>query len=180
MIGVYDFCGQYDWTFEWFRQNGGEQILHEYWLEAISKDSQSHAAELIIKNGFDGMVTYWGHTLKHEGAAYTTSFDGKAFRIDMQECPSKGFLIRNKIGVYHDYCDHCMGWIGPLLKRAGFVLDQEHNHCGQCWMEIRRIDDLTPPRDSTGPDDVRLRPDWKKPGCKIDAYRHTNDPNDKL
>ena len=95
MIGVYDFCGHYDWTFEWLRQQGGEALLRQYWDEAIHQDSQRHAAELIQEHGFAGMATYWGHTLEHEGAGYHTTAAKDAFRIDMHDCPSKGFLIRN-------------------------------------------------------------------------------------
>ena len=47
MIGVYDFCGHYDWTFEWLRQQGGEALVRQYWDEAIHRDSQRHASELI-------------------------------------------------------------------------------------------------------------------------------------
>jgi hypothetical protein len=183
MIGAYDFCGHYDWTFEWLCAQGGEALVRQYWDEAIHRDSQSHAATLIQKHGFAGMATYWGHTLEHEGAGYHTTASKDVFRIDMHDCPSKGFLIRNDLGAYHDYCDHCMGWIGPMLKQAGFAVDHEHNHCGQCWWEIRRLSDNTPPSEPgtlAGSDDVRLRPDWSGAATKLDVYKHSNRPDDKV
>jgi len=182
MIGVYDFCGHYDWTFEWLRRQGSETLLRQYWDEAIRGDSQRHAAELIQEQGFAGMATYWGHTLEHEGAGYHTTATEDAFRIDMHDCPSKGFLIRNGLGAYHDYCDHCMGWIGPMLKQAGFSLDHEHNHCGRCWWEIRRSSDRTLPSQPgalAGPHDVRLRADWRVAEGGLDVYRHSNRADDK-
>jgi hypothetical protein len=183
MIGVYDFCGHYDWTFEWLRRSGGEPLLRQYWEEAIHRDSQRHAASLIQDQGFQGMAMYWGHTLQEEGAGcHTTAAEG-VFRIDMHDCPSKGFLLRNGLSAYHDYCDHCMGWIGPMLKKAGFVVDHEHNHCGQCWWEIRRVDDATPPSAAgtlAGAHDVRLRSDWNNAGGQHDVYRKSNDPDDKV
>jgi hypothetical protein len=183
MIGVYDFCGHYDWTFEWLRQQGGESLVRQYWAEAIGRDSQRHAAELIRKGGFAGMASYWGHALEEEGAEWQTSAAEDRFRIDMHDCPSKGFLIRNGLGAYHDYCDHCMGWIGPMLKQAGFAADHEHNHCGQCWWEMRRLNDHRPPSEpgtAAGPHDVRLRADWGGAGGKLDVYRHGNGPDDKV
>ena len=183
MIGVYDFCGHYDWTFEWLRQQGGEPLVRRYLDEAIHQDSQRHAAGLIQKQDFAGMASYWSHTLEHEGAGYHKSADAGTFRIDMHECPSKGFLIRNGLGAYHDYCDHCMGWIGPMLKTAGFAVDHEHNHRGQCWWEIRRLADATPPSKPAtlaGPQDVRLRPDWRAKAGMIDVYHHANDPDKKV
>ena len=177
MTGVYDFCGHYDWTFEWLRAQGGEELVRQYWDEAIHRDSQRHASELIRKQGFAGMAAYWGHTLKDEGAGYHTTAGEGVFRIDMRECPSIGFLLRNGLRAYHDYCDHCMGWIGPMLKEAGFAADHEHNHGGQCWWELRRASDNTPPSEPgklAGSDDVRLRAEWKRSAAKVDAYRRSN------
>jgi hypothetical protein len=181
MLGCYDFCGHYDWTFEWLRARGGEPLVREYWDTAIAQDSQRHAAALIRSRGITGMAEYWGRTLEHEAAGYHCTSTEKAFRIDMHQCPSKGFLIRNGLEHYHDYCDHCMGWIGPMLKRAGFTVDHEHNHCGQCWWEIRASTDATPPSAPgvlSGENDVRLRTGWKQP-TPLDTFSRSNDPDDK-
>ena len=181
MLGCYDFCGHYEWTFEWLRQQGGEPLVRAYWDEAIHRDSQTHASELILSKGIEGMKEYWGHALAQEGAGYHTTATDKVFRIDMHECPSKGFLLRNELEQYRDYCDHCMGWIGPLLQRAGFVIDHEHNHCGRCWWEMRREEDATPPSgpgELSGEHDVRLRSDWQQP-THLDTYERASDPDDK-
>lgn len=164
MIGVYDFCGHYEWTFEWLRQQGGEGLVRDYWVEAISIDSQRHARELILGKGIAGMAEYWGHTLAEEAAGWNCTTTPDAFRIDMHECPSKGFLLRNGLEQYTDYCEHCIGWIGPVMKDAGFVIDHEHNHCGQCWWVFRRAPGVVP---STH--DVRDRADWQS-GKGIDSY----------
>jgi hypothetical protein len=181
MLGCYDFCGHYEWTFQWLRQQGGEALVRTYWDEAIHRDSQQHAWRLISAKGIQGMVEYWGKTLEDEKAAYHTTATDSVFRIDMHECPSKGFLIRNNLKQYHDYCDHCMGWIGPLLKKAGFVVDHEHNHKGQCWWEIRPASDPTPPSkpgNLAGEHDVRLSEDWKH-FDPLDVYSRANSPDEK-
>ena len=54
MIGCYDFCGHYEWTFEWLRQQGGHELVKAYWDEAIHHDSQRHAIELIAAQGHRG------------------------------------------------------------------------------------------------------------------------------
>lgn len=182
MLGVYDFCGHYEWTFAWFRQQGGEALLREYWDRAIHQDSQRHAAALILEKGFAGMREYWGHTLAEEGAGHHTTATEKVFRIDMHACPSKGFLIRNHLQQHPDYCDHCMGWIGPLLQRGGFVVDHQHNHQGQCWWEIRPATDPTPASPAgelAGAQDVRLRRDWQPASHPMDTYTRATDPADK-
>lgn len=175
MIGVQDFCGHYDWTFEYIRRTYGEAALEKYWAEAIAFDSQAHAFDLIRDKGFDGMDEYWGHTLTQEEAGYAITRTEDAFRIDMHECPSKGFLIRNGLEAHPDYCSHCMGWIAPVAQRAGFTIDHAHNHRGQCWWELYRPE--TPPNreallQQAGEKDVTRREDWPAPdmhdyrGCK--------------
>ena len=183
MIGIYDFCGHYEWTFQWLHNQGGHDLVRCYWDEAIHQDSQRHAEALILARGFDGMDEYWGHTLGEEGGEWEVSRSDDAFRIDMHHCPSKGFLIRNGLKQHPDYCDHCLGWIGPLMKKAGFVIHHEHNHCGQCWWEIRHSSDpaqASAPGGLAGKADVRLHDDWKPPGAQIDSYERATDPDDKL
>lgn len=78
--------------------------------------------------------------------------------------PSKGLLIQIGQQEYHDYCQHCMGWIKPIMERAGFVIDHEHNHHGQCWWEMRpagqEAQESEPPIHDAG--DVRLRRGWQQ------------------
>lgn len=182
MLGVYDFCGHYEWTFEWLRRRGSESLVCRYWDRAIHRDSQTHASKLILKKGIEGMKEYWGHTLQEEAAGYRTTATDKVMRIDMYACPSQGFLMRNRLKSYHDYCDHCMGWVGPLMKRAGYVIDHEHNHDGQCWWEIRKASDTTPLSISgqfAGAKDVRRRKNWTRAGQSIDRYTRSNHPTSK-
>jgi hypothetical protein len=163
MIGCAEFCGTYDWTFEYLRRTHGEDAVRAYWEQAISVDSQRHARELIVGRGIAGMIEYWAHTLEEEEAGYTCSHTAAVYRIDMFACPSQGFLQRRGIEFYHDYCDHCMGWIKPLMDEAGFVIHHDHNHEGQCWWEMRPVDDdpgPSAPGGFAGEKDVRLRPGY--------------------
>jgi hypothetical protein len=185
MIGCYDFCGHYEWTFDWLERAGGPGLVREYWSEAISRDSQRHARELIEREGFAGMAKYWGHTLAEESPerGFTVTRQTDVFRIDIHDCPSKGFLLRNGLEQYRDYCDHCIGWVGPMMRESGFVIDHEHNHCGQCWWEMRKRD---APASPTSPDemltksDVRRQPNWSREGIARDRFRRANSPDEKL
>jgi hypothetical protein len=184
MIGVYDFCGHYEWTFEWLRREGGEALVRQYWDEAIHRDSQRHAAALIVPGGIEGMKQYWGHTLAEEAAEFQPTAADQVYRFDMYQCPSKGFLLANGLEQYHDYCDHCIGWLGPLMRRAGWTIDHEHNHRGQCWWEMHRADEppdapATALDAATATRDVRRRPEWNPPGTHLDSYRRATGPADK-
>jgi len=181
MIGCYDFCGHYEFTFAWLDKQGGITLVREYWLEAISLDASKETRALIQKEGFAGMRKYWGHTLKEEAAGYTFSSDEETFRIDMHACPSKGFLLKNGLQQYTDYCDHCLGWIGPLMEDAGFVVDHEHDHQGMCWWEFRKREDPTA-RSAPGTlgeeNDVRLRPQWNR--ATLDVFRRAVSEREKV
>lgn len=184
MIGCYDFCGHYEWTFAWLERAGGHALVRAYWDEAIHRDSQRHAGELIRREGFDGMARYWGHTLLEESPdqGFSIQRGPDVFRIDMHACPSKGFLLRNGLEQHHDYCDHCMGWVGPMLRAAGFVSDHEHNHRGQCWWEIRPAGTPgghAPAGSVAGDRDVRLRPDWTPVDAVLHRYVKATDPDAK-
>jgi len=180
MIGSYDYCGHYEFTFQWLESLGGVELVREYWLEAISIDAQRHAREIIIPEGLAGMKKYWSHSLEEEAAGYAFTSDEKRFRIDMHVCPSKGFLMNNGLEQYSDYCDHCLGWIGPMMKDAGFVVDHEHDHCGMCWWEFRKNDDLTAPSavgEFAGDKDVRLQPAWNS--ATLDVFHRVVDDRNK-
>ncbi len=177
MIGCYDFCGHYEWTFGWLERRGGEVLVKAYWETAISHDASRQARELIIPHGIAGMREYWRHTLEEEAAGYDLTSDATCFRIDMHACPSKGFLLRNGLQQHGDYCDHCIGWIGPVMEDAGFVVDHEHNHRGQCWWEFRRRQDPGLPSDPgafSGAKDVRLGPEWNSETAHDVFRRATN------
>ena len=159
---------------------GGHELVRQFWDEAIHQDSQIHARDLILPHGLDGMKRYWAHTLDHEAAGFAITHQDDAIRIDMHDCPSKGFLIRNGLAQYGDYCDHCMGWIGPMMREAGFVVDHEHNHLGKCWWEMRARNIPTPaslPGTLSGEQDVRLDQGWAC-GTK-DMYFRATDADEK-
>lgn len=165
MLGVQDFVGYYDWTFAYLERNYGRCALQRYWRQAVALDAQQHARRLFLTQGIDGMQAYWSHTLDAEDAGYTLSRGQDFFRIDMFDCPSLGYLIKHHLRAYHDYCAHCMAWIVPLMDEAGFVVDHEHNHAGQCYFEMHRANDRLrshqppPIRDR---EDVRNNRSWKQ------------------
>jgi hypothetical protein len=140
MLGCHDFCGYYEWTFHYLRRNFGEAALKDYWQQAIAADSQQHYLNAARQEGLRGLHETWSQTGVDEKCDWTVTLDepGNVLRLDMRECPSKGFLLDNDLNADEDYCDHCMGWIGPALQQIGVeVAAHEHNHCGQCWWEIQ-------------------------------------------
>lgn len=142
MLGAQDFCGYYDWTFSYLRQHIDPGAAHRLWAEAISK-AQQHYTDAGRAHGLRGLYETWVHTGEDEHCDWTFTLDEKknVLRWDMRQCPSKGHLIENDLYADEDYCDHCMGWIKPVLEAiGGEMVVHEHNHCGQCWGEMRLND----------------------------------------
>ena len=70
-----------------------------------------------------------------------------------------------------------------MMQGAGFVIDHEHNHLGQCWWEMHpaegagaRTGEQTP----VAAADVRQTPAWLAPGSHLDRYLRATDPDSKL
>ncbi len=58
MIGVQDFIGYYDWTFEYLRRNFGEQAVRDYLRDYLA-NCQSPKTGLLA----------WGEAVRRAGAA---------------------------------------------------------------------------------------------------------------
>ena len=162
MLGCHDFCGYYDWTFAHIRRELGEAVLRKVWAHAIGGDAQQAYLEAANREGLRGLFNVWTKTGEDEHCDWTFTLDEQrnVLRWDMRNCPSKGFLLENDLNADEDYCDHCIGWISPLLAKAGIeVTAHEHNHCGQCWAEMRIGGKLYAPLDL--PCDIHKGARWR-------------------
>jgi hypothetical protein len=162
MIGAQDFIGYFDWTFEYLRRHCGESGVTQFFEDTLAHRLNVDALLLFKEKGLQGMAEYWGYAF---GVGPKTMLTDKFFRFEMHNCPSRGYLIETGQEAYHDFCEHCMGWIRVVTAETGFLVDHEHNHQGQCWWEIRPVGSE---RDSPGPppirgaDDVRLQDGWER------------------
>lgn len=139
MLGCQDFCGYYEWTFHYLRRRFGKAALEKYWSQAVAADAQQHYIEAARNEGLRGLYKSWSKTGIDEECDWTVSLDEaeQVLRLDMRSCPSKGFLLDHDLNADEDYCDHCVGWIGPALEIVGAeVVAHVHNHCGQCRWQI--------------------------------------------
>jgi len=163
MLGCQDFCGHYDWTFHYVRRRWGQAAVEMLWREAIANDSQQHYAEAGAEAGLRGLYETWTKTGYDEHCDWTFTLDEQknVLRWDMRQCPSKGFLIQNDLVADEDYCNHCMGWVIPMLESiGGEIVEHEHNHCGQCWATMRMKNRPTEPLDLDV--DIRKDPRWNQ------------------
>jgi hypothetical protein len=162
MLGCQDFCGYYEWTFHFVRRNWGPAGVESLWREAIGGESQRHYADAAAQSGLRGLYRTWVGAGEDEKCDWTFTLDEEknVLRWDMRQCPSKGFLTCHDLNADEDYCNHCMGWIIPMLESVGAeIVEHEHNHCGQCWATMRIKD--RPSRALHVEADVRDDPRWR-------------------
>jgi len=171
MLGCHEFCGYYEWTFHYFRRRFGQAAVAQLWADAIGGDSQQHYAEAARRDGLAGLYRTWVKTGEDESCDWTFTLDEarNVLRWDMRRCPSKGFLLANGLNADEDYCDHCMGWMIPLLRSVGVEVGQhEHNHLGQCWGTMHAVDRPTEALDVAG--DIRDDARWQ--AGYLDRWEH--------
>jgi hypothetical protein len=172
MLGCHEFCGYYEWTFHFVRRKWGQEAVALLWAEAIGGESQQHYTDAARQAGLLGLYRTWVKTGEDESCDWTFMVDESrnVLRFDMRRCPSKGFLTTHDMNADEDYCDHCCGWMVPLLDAVGVeVLAHEHNHLGQCWGMLRQKDRPSEPVPVEG--DIRRNLHW---GCGyVDRWEHS-------
>ena len=115
----------------------GEAALEAYWL-AISKNQERHILELIETQGLEGMHEYWSHIKIEENCDMDLDFNEDRLELRMNVCPSLSKVMDNDAAPMERYCDHCAGWIGPIMDKVGYhlVYDVIDRTKPQCTMKV--------------------------------------------
>lgn len=136
MIPSDHFTRFYNEVFK-FLETQGEAALEDYFLE-ISKNQEKHILHLIREKGFEGMYQYWSVIRDEENCELDLGYDEDKFELRMHLCPSLTKAKDNDAEPFGRYCDHCAGWIGPIMDKTGYhlVYDVIDRNKPQCVMRI--------------------------------------------
>jgi len=118
MIPSDHFVRFYNEVFRYLDGLGGSE-LEKYWLE-ISRHQELHCLDLFRGKGLKGMYEYWEHIRIEENADMTLALHDDHLHIAMNGCPSLAKVMDNDAGAFIKYCDHCPGWVAPLMQKCGF------------------------------------------------------------
>jgi hypothetical protein len=132
MIPSDHFTRFYNEVFK-FLEAQGEQELEAYFL-AISKNHEKHILELIETKGLAGMYEYWEHIRIEENCDMDLELHEDHLALRMNVCPSLTKVLDNDAEPMGRYCDHCAGWIGPIMDKTGYhlvydVIDRKKPQC---------------------------------------------------
>ena len=102
-----------------FLEKQGSGHLEKYWLE-ISHHQERHCLELFKEKGLQGMYDYWEHIRIEENCDLTLKLSDDCLHSRMNKCPSLSKVLDSDAEPSKRYCEHCAGWVGPLLLKAGY------------------------------------------------------------
>lgn len=136
MIPSDHFTRFYNEVFK-FLESAGEEHLQSYFLE-ISHNQEKHILDLIRTSGFAGMEEYWSRIRDEENCDLDIDVNADRFELRMNLCPSLTKAKDNDAERFRRYCDHCAGWIGPIMDKTGYhlVYDVIDRDKPQCVMRI--------------------------------------------
>jgi hypothetical protein len=113
------FVRMYNELFKMLAERSQED-LREYWL-AISALQTTIVGPEFREKGFQGMYDYWDRIRIEENCDMDLEITEDYFEIRMNVCPSLSKNLDNDAGQCTQYCDHCAGWINPVIKNAGYI-----------------------------------------------------------
>jgi hypothetical protein len=99
----------------------GHGELQDYWLE-IARLQDTIVGPYITKDGLKGMYDYWEHIRIEENCDADLMFNEDYFEFKMNKCPSLSKNLDNDAGQSELYCDHCSGWMEPIMNKYGYYL----------------------------------------------------------
>lgn len=118
MIPSDHFTRFYNEVFK-FLEERSEEDLQRYWLE-ISKHQARELIPLFKEKGFQGMKEYWDRIIDEENLEAETKVTDEYFQLTIHNCASLSKATDNDAGVMPRYCEHCGGWIEPIMKELGY------------------------------------------------------------
>lgn len=105
-----------------YLQKKGQSALDEYY-RTIAQHQITHCGDLFAEKGLAGMKEYWDKIIFEENCDADGYIEpGKSYTFMMHGCPSLGKVLDNDAESCNIYCDHCPGWILPVMSRAGFYI----------------------------------------------------------
>ena len=95
-------------------------------------------AETFRAQGLQGCYDYWQRILKEENCEGDLKLTDDYFEFRMNRCPSLSKVLDNDASPCYLYCDHCMGWIEPVLEAAGLyaVMDMKSRTEPRCIFRV--------------------------------------------
>jgi len=136
MIPSDHFVRYYNEVFKALLEKGSNHLV-EYWRE-LGRLQSKELAEPFRKGGIKACYEYWTRIQREENCDATLTLTDDYFEFDMRCCPSLSKVLDNDASPCHYYCDHCMGWVEPVMKASGLypVADMKSRTEPHCLIRV--------------------------------------------
>lgn len=122
MIPSDHFVRFYNEVFKFLDENDD---LQNYYLE-ISRHQELHCFKLFWEKGLQGMREYWNKITIEENCDRMVLDNPLGLESRMNRCPSLSKVLDSDAEPCKKYCDHCAGWVLPLMTKCGFYSVRNH------------------------------------------------------
>ncbi len=142
MIPSDHFVRFYNEVFKAIETRGHAHLL-AYWRELGRLQSRELTARFRA-GGLQACYDYWKRILKEEDCKGRLTLTDDYFEFRMNRCPSLAKVLDNDAAPSPLYCDHCAGWVEPVMRAAGLfaVCDMESRDEPHCVLRVYRDKNL--------------------------------------
>lgn len=136
MIPSDHFVRLYNEVFKLLEELGHEHLV-AYWRE-LGRLQSAELAERFRAGGLQACYDYWRRIREEENCEMELSLTEDYFGGRMRGCPSLAKVLDNDAAASELYCDHCMGWVEPVMEAAGLypVMDMQSRSEPQCVFRV--------------------------------------------
>ena len=136
MIPSDHFVRFYNEVFKALEERGHEHLV-AFWRE-LGRLQAKELAQRFQEGGLEACREYWEQIVKEENCLADLSLTEDYFEFRMLQCPSLSKAMDNDASPCAYYCDHCMGWIQPVMEEAGLYVayDMESRTDPHCVFRV--------------------------------------------
>jgi hypothetical protein len=132
MIPSGHFVRFYNEVFKTLADRGHDDLV-AYWRELGRLQTRVLAAAL-RSGGLVACRDYWARIVDEEDCQADLVLTDDYFELRMRRCPSLSKALDNDATPCRLYCDHCMGWVQPVMEAAGLyaasdIESRSEPHC---------------------------------------------------
>lgn len=136
MIPSDHFVRFYNEVFKALERKGRRNLV-EYWHE-LGRLQCIELADRFKAGGIQAAHDYWQRIIKEENCEAEIVRGDGYIEFRMRRCPSLSKVLDNDAEPFELYCDHCMGWVEPVMEKAGLypVMDMKSRSEPVCLFRL--------------------------------------------
>jgi hypothetical protein len=132
MIPSDHFVRYYNEVFKALDERGHEHLVG-YW-RMLGELQTAELAQSFRTGGLQACHDYWARILREENCGGQLTLTEDYFEFRMDRCPSLAKVLDNDAAPSPLYCDHCAGWVQPVMDAAGLyavedVISRQEPRC---------------------------------------------------